>query len=453
MINFIRVWLADENLQEAQAGRLEYRDVERSRLVLDGEVLVSSEEVEALEQEFGLEKPDLPIEEPFQNWKDLISAVEKRTPESRQLIRYMEDFGYQDLLKIKNEQALPDGTVQVRWDNFLLPTDVAQQAGYKDGADYNRKMFNELLKHAPRTLSPEVFGGRKLMRGAVGSQRELKKRREPMVDHIVAETEDEVVAEAQSIFGVLPEDWTEALIGPNGSRIVYGKDRTAIHLGKSVETIESTEQHKEISRWNRVLQMLALRKDGDQDTYNKAVEEVRGKLEKLKEEATNRYEIVYVTVSIPLAQFFRKLVGELKSGGYEDAGEGQLVAKTTLENLPKLFSLLDPAKVQRGREGALGGRFGMRGDFYDVILGAVMKAFGGEVDKIVRIDASGNIFFTMGAEMPEEEEEDEDYEASLRAVAKSDPESLMGKQAAELLKSYRKRAKTDVEEIADSIEY
>jgi hypothetical protein len=421
-------------------------------LVLDGEVLVPSEEVQALEQEFGLEKPDLPIEEPFQKWEDLIAAVAERTPESRQLIRYMEDFGYQDLLKIRNEQTLPDGTVQVRWDNFLLPMDVAQQEGYKDGADYNRKMFAKLQKHAPRSLPPEVFGGRKLMRGAVGSQRELKKRREPMVDHIVAESEDEVIEETKKIFGVLPEDWTEALIGPDGSRIQYAKDKSAIHLGKAIETVESTEQHKEIARWSRVLQMLALRKDvGDKDTYNKAVEDVRGKLDTLKQESSNRYEVVYVTVSVPLGLFHRKLVTELKEVGYGEAGEDQFVAKTTLQNLPRLFSLLDPAKVQRGRKEALGGRFGMRGDFYDVILGSVMRAFGGTVDRIVRVDASGSIYFTMGAGVPTPDKGD--YEENLRAVMRDDPESWVGQRAAELLKSHKKQKKTDVEEIADSIEY
>jgi hypothetical protein len=442
IINFTRYRLVCESLQEAQAGPVEYRDIKHSKLLLDGEILVSSEEVQDLEQQFGIEKPALPVDEPFQNWKDFIKAVKERTPESRQIIRYLEDFGYQDLLKIKNEQLSPDGTIQIRWDNFLLPADIAQQAGFKDGADYNRKMFAELLKHAPRTLRPEVFGGRKLMRGAVGSQRELKKRREPMVDHIVEETKNEVIEEVEKIFGVLPEDWSNILIGENGNKIKYFKDPTAIHLGKSLETVESTEQHEEISRWKRVLQMLSLRKDvSSKDAYNQAAEEVRNKLDALERESTKRFEIIYIAIAIPLGDFHDSLVGELRNVGYEDV-EDRFVTQTSLKNLPKLFSLLDPLKTKK-----VDSRFGMRNDFYDVVFGALMEAFGGSVERIIRIDAAGNIYFTKIEDVPKG---DDDYELSLKAAAQE--KGWIGQRAAELLKDYEK-SKTDIEEIADSIEY
>ena len=486
IVNFIRSYLVDENLQEAKAGKLEYRAMEGSMLVLDGEILIASEEVQDLEQEFGIEKPDLPIGQPFQSWEELIDVVKAKSPDAKRIIRYLEDFGYQDILKIKNDQTMPDGTIQIRWDNFLLSKDQAQQDGYKDGADYNRRMFKELQKYAPRAQIPEVFGGRKLMRGAVGSQRELKKRREPMVDYIIEESKPDVIEATKRIFGVLPDDWAASLIGTNGERISYAKDPTAIHLGKSIENAGTAEQYQEITRWDRVLKTLLIRSRGGGDEYKQAIQDVEAKLDDLKKNS-KRYEIVYVIVAVQMARFYKKLATELKTVGYKEASAGsaeedemvgqelqkmfgeavesdglnQYVANSTLHNVPRFISLLDPSKAQQSWE-SYGGQFGLRSDFYDVIQGAVLRAFGSDVQKVNRVSKYGHIFFTKyEREREDADMEKGDYGENLRAVANAYPDSYEGQQAAKLLGKQQKqkrkeerkqRRKTDVDDIADSIE-
>ena len=138
MIIFVRAKVEQDTINEAEVGRFEYGGMEGTTLILDGELLVPIDEVKQLDKEFGVEKPDLPVDEPFQKWEDLIAAVAQRTPEAKKIRRYLEDFGYQDILKMRNERAFPDGSTQVRWENFLLPTDIAHQAGAADGADYLR---------------------------------------------------------------------------------------------------------------------------------------------------------------------------------------------------------------------------------------------------------------------------------------------------------------------------
>ena len=100
MIIFVRAKVEQDTINEAEVGRFEYGGMEGTTLILDGELLVPIDEVKQLDKEFGVEKPDLPVDEPFQKWEDLIAAVAQRTPEAKKIRRYLEDFGYQDILKM-----------------------------------------------------------------------------------------------------------------------------------------------------------------------------------------------------------------------------------------------------------------------------------------------------------------------------------------------------------------
>jgi hypothetical protein len=425
LIIFTRAKIEQETINEAEVGRFEYGGMEGTTLILDGELLVSIDEVKQLDSEFGVEKPELPVDEPFQKWEDLIAAVAQRTPEAKKIRRYLEDFGYQDILKMRNERTLPDGSSQVRWENFLLPTDIAHQAGAADGADYNRRQFKRLQKHAPRTMEPEVFGGRKLMRGAVGSQREMRKRREPVVDKLVAEGKDEVLHELRVIFGVLPEEWTDAFLGPNNNNITYIKDPRAIHLGKQIDVVKSTADYQEIERWNRVLAMLNARSaSGDKEAYQDAVKEVQTKIGEIEEAGTGKYELVFVNVAIPLRAFYAKLLAEFKATDYRGI-DGHFVVNTSLSSKNDLVSLLDPSKTYSGeimgksqpttKTTFGGGRFGFNKDLNGIILEALKRAYGGSIKNIIRMDNDGNIFFSVHEEPEGEPEADIEIDPTKRA--------------------------------------
>jgi hypothetical protein len=441
---------------EAVVGRFEFRDIKGSILILDGELLVPEDEVTEHERTFGIETPDLPVDEPFTGWTDLIEAVKKRTPEARKLIRYLEDFGYQDILKTRNEVMTTVGdkkVKQVRWENFLLPKALAQQQGYKDGADYNRHMFMELRKFAPRALAPEgfdptkvkggLFGGRKIMRGATGSKREMQKRRGPMVDKIIEENMAEIGDSLREIFDVLPEQWTDAFLGPNQQNVTIRKDtgslqRPTIHLGGTIETIPSNKDFRELGRLKRVKDILVFKqkRSGDKATYQASIDEVTQKINDLEGTAQGKYQPIYLTIAVKMGPFYSALVRELKRVGMAEAGEDRYVSSTSLKNVPELLTLLDPPG-STGFSKLTGTRYGFREDFHDLVKWAINKALNVNVYKVDSIERDGDIFFDAYGDEGFERGPEDEYGVGLEKLATSEPESWIGKRAAELLEKHK----------------
>jgi len=448
MLTLLKPRFIPATISEAVVGRFEFRDIKGSVLVLDGEVLITEDELKEYEREFNIEKPDLPVDQAFTSWTDLIEAVRERTPESRKLIRYLEEYGYQDVLKTRNEVITKSGdkdVKQVRWENFLLSPEDAQQRGYKDGADYNRHMFMELRKHAPRALAPEgfdpkkvkggLFGGRKIMRGATGSKREMQKRRVPMVDKIIAEHTAEIGKELREIFDVLPEQWTDVFLGPNQQNVSIGKDPTAIHLGGTIETIPSNKDHRELGRLQRVKGLLLTRQRGaaDKEAYQASMDEVNRRIDEM-EAAKGKYEPIYVTIVIRMGPLYRALVREIKNVGATKAGDDKYVSATSFENVPELLTLLDPPGATALSQ-TTGTRFGFREDFNDFVKLAMSKALRMNISHIDAIERDGDILFYS---YESDTTERPDYATGLEKLIASEPEdSWIRQRASELLKKYK----------------
>jgi len=395
-------------------------------LTIEGEILVSKEDMKDYEKQFDIFTPQLPVDEPFQSWTTLIDAVQERTPEARKLLRYLEDFGYQDLLKMRKEVMVRIGdknVKQVRWDDFLLPPETAQMAGYSNGADYNRKMFQELLKVAPRAAAPEgfdptkakggLFGGRKLMRGATGSKREMKKRVEPMIDHIVAEHRAETITALREIFSVLPEKWCDAMLGGNNENVQYQKDEGASHLGGTVETIPSNRDYLELSRLNRVLSLLKKR-SGSAD----AVQKTKDMIKEKQEAMSGEFEVIYTTIFVRLDGFVVGLSQELSTRGYNQIEGNMLESKTSLQNTPEFISLMEPP----------GQKVGFKDEFNDLIVDAIESAFGMSA-KIITLSKDGTLTFSsegIPEIEPESPEEKEEFSKARERVMKWKKSKLKG---------------------------
>jgi len=432
-------------LDEATVGRFEYGDITQASpehratrksaekstfydtlraphlavLRIEGELLVDEEELKLYEDKFDIYTPDLPVDEPFQSWTDLIDAVKERTPEARKLLRYLEDFGYQDILKTKREVIAKVGdkdVKQIRWENFLLPSHVAQGAGFESGADYNRHMYQELLKHAPRTLAPDIYGGKKLQRGSSGSRRVMKKRVGPMVDAIIEDHRAEVLGDLKDVFGVLPDRWVNSILGPNEQNVQYGKDEKAIHLGRSIEVVPSNKDYLELSRLDRVLKLLLARERTDAEGYEAAVEKVKAQIKEKQEECTGKYEIIYIEMHVKMGDFISEMAEEFENAPVERSGDSA-VCKTSLTNLPELISLLDPPTgrvrwVSRAGQQRPTTQFGFREDLYEVIGEAASTVFGPTTINMVERDGSINMEMEQMPEPdePEEESDAEDYD-------------------------------------------
>jgi len=462
MLTLLRSRFIPSIIAEAVVGRFEFRDVKGSVLLLDAELLVPKEELEQYEEEFGIWDVELPVKEPFTSWLDLIEAVKKRTPEAKKLIRYLEDYGYQDILKTRREVVTNingEDVKQIKWENFLLPPFFAQGQGFKDGADYNRHMFAELRKFAPRALAPEgfdprkvkggLFGGQKIQRGTSGSKREMKKRREPMVNKIVSEHIAEIGRDLREIFSVLPEQWVDAILGPNQQNVTIKKDISAIHLGTEIETIPSNKDYRELERLQRVRGLLLTRQKqaADKATYEASLDEVNSKIEKL-EETRKKYEAIYVNVAIKMGPFARALAQEANRVGAKEIGDGDYVLSTSLKNIPDLLTLLDPprdkstarknAEFLKIIDPSYGdtkrvSRFGFSGDFNDFIKAAIGRGTGLHVLDVDRIERNGDIYFDV-FDVAEHEAERPSYEDSLKNLASSEPDTWVGQRAAEIIK-------------------
>lgn len=402
-------------------------------LKIEGEILVSEEELKQYEEQFGIYTPELPVAVPFQSWKDLINAVKERTPQAKKLIRYLEDYGYQDILKMQRAVMSKVGDKeikQIRWDNFLLPTDVAQAAGYKHGADYNKQMYKKLLEFAPRTKKPEVYGGKKLMRGTIGSKREMKKRVEPMVDQIVAEHKAETLHNLRNLFSVLPEKWVDAFLGTNEQNVSYSKDDKAIHLGRTVEVIPSNRDYLEISRLNRVLALLRNRAKSEPEAYDEAIEQVENQIKEKTSQVSGKFDTIYTEIYVSLSGFAVALTEELKQTEPLLSEPPSIKFKTSLTNLPELISLLDPpgGNVRTAAaSGAVSGgpqiswgkhkaaprgvttTFEFRKDLYEFIGEIVSQAVG--IPLIIDMfNRNGTIDATTSQHMPPRESDMEEYE-------------------------------------------
>jgi hypothetical protein len=379
-------------------------------MTIEGELLLSSSELKKYEEQFNIYTPEMPVSTPFQDWDALINAVKEKTPESKKIIRYLEDYGFQDLLKMRKETIVKmgDGNVkQVRWDNYLLSPEDAHGLGYDSGADYNRDKFKTLLAHAPRTLVPEVFGGKKLMVGATGSKREMKKRIGPMVDHIIAENKAETLNVLRDIFGTLQQKWCNIILGNNNENMVYGKDEAALQLSDVVETIPSNFDYLELTRLKRVLSLLRTRPASGAG-HAAAISQVKDQIAEKTKLLSGKYEVIYTTVTVRLDDFVSALTTELKAAGYQQS-DGAIVSRTSLQNVPRLIGLLDT------------GASGLRSDLYKLIQESAELAFRKPLS-VTTIAKDGTITFAEphhNAEMePETPEEAGEIKQARERVAK-----------------------------------
>jgi hypothetical protein len=436
MIIFTNIRIKPETLSEAEVGRFEYLRAGRIKptgrhlstsnlyLVIEGEILVSPEELQQHKKEKDLEKPPLPIDKPFESWEELLDAVGDRTPQARKILRYLEDFGYQDLLKRKRVVVKPDGTKAVRWENYTVDKDEVAELSlehgksFDTGADYMRYMFSQLQELAPRAKPPEFFGGRRLHPGATESKKELAKRLRPIVDEIMRESRGQVLVELRHLFeNTIPDEWVDAILGPNNENVKYGEDPSVKgqHFGDVRSVIANTVDYEEAQRKERVLTLMKMRA-ADSETpeiYDEHIDKLEDEVRELNKTSQIRAETIYIITEVDLRNFIGKLIGEIKSIEPTEAGVGHtpgehetaplFVIPTSLSDLPSLINLLDPSKSKilgkpsKSRMKLTGGRRGFRRDMNEIIEQAVRAVYGPEAE-VKRFDSDGNIYYEMGKE-------------------------------------------------------
>jgi hypothetical protein len=460
MLEFRRVRIEIVPISEAEVGRFSYRDVNISNLILDGEMRLSDDEVAELDKSIGVETYPAGIRAsgaPFNDWFDLIKAVTKDTPESRTLIRFLEDNAYPAILRkktigfdeqgnskiedapyvlsnselqdfmidnvsaasilrevginisdigrksddelvaeylpafkeieeptedeedeedevalaheIKSKKEDPETTLRDAINRAKRP-DFGEQ--FELPADYNRWWFDQLRRYVPRAKKPEsggqiVFGGKRALRGAIGSPTELSIRRQGIAKHIIDNSQPQVIEELGSIFSVIPDDWSDTLLGANGSNVnitipTNKKGDPPSQLARRESGI-STVDYEALQRLYRIMNMLKDRSETALQNnnlkllgqYQQSIEEITNKIKNIEDSATPTYK-VFFSVKLPLTHFLDKIRQEIGETGIKKAEDidptmkgvgvsSQMVAQTSLTGLPRLVILLDPASA------------------------------------------------------------------------------------------------------------
>ena len=319
---------------------------------------------------------------------------------------------------------------------------------YLKPSDYNRYWFNMLRKYAPRAKKPEAHGGEKIkMRNIEGSPKWLASIRKPLIKKFLENYEDEIKEELRMLFSVLPNEWQDSFLGPEGNLVRIEEDpkseslaRTSNWLGAGQTSMMSTLNRHEYARLERVLKSLEKKKANTTDPksrrdYKKAADEIEDQMDELIPRG-NRFK-VYFVIGMPMRHFIRDLRREIHAQkpmsyaermakSYGKVGTkisaatkkrlGDLyTVETSLENFGDWLELFEASGEWHGLKFHLG----LAEDFYH-LFSAIIKSAYSRVAQAKKIDNLGNIYFTMEssewdwsrAEEPEEEPEEEDYSGS-----------------------------------------